>query len=108
MINKYHPDSNKTRKGHLKGQHQGIRSTKQQALNRLVKMEEERVQSKKEPWAQNAGATKLHDIFISIQDLTKSIHTNQTGAFPYTSQQGNRYIIVGIHLDAKNIFLLNL
>jgi hypothetical protein len=37
-------------------------------------------------------------------DLTNEIHTNQTGAFPYTSQQGNRYIMVAIHLDSNYIF----
>jgi hypothetical protein len=27
------------------------------------------------------------------------------GAFPFTSQQGNRYIMVAIHLDANYIFV---
>jgi hypothetical protein len=27
------------------------------------------------------------------------------GAFPFTSQPGNRYIMVAIHLDAYNIFV---
>jgi hypothetical protein len=33
LINRYFPNSNKTIKGHLKGHHQGIRSTKQVALD---------------------------------------------------------------------------
>jgi hypothetical protein len=37
-------------------------------------------------------------------DLSKEIHTDQTGAFSHTSQQGNRYIMVAIHLDANYIF----
>ena len=37
-------------------------------------------------------------------DLTDEIHTNQMGAFPHTSQRGNRYIMVAIHLDANYIF----
>jgi hypothetical protein len=36
--------------------------------------------------------------------LAESIHSNQTGAFPYTSQQDNRYIMIAIHLDANYIF----
>jgi hypothetical protein len=34
--------------------------------------------------------TKTHKAFFRIDDLTYSIHTNQTGTFPFTSQQGNR------------------
>ena len=37
-------------------------------------------------------------------DLTDEIHTNQTGAFPHTSQRGNRHIMVAIHVDANYIF----
>ncbi len=33
------------------------------------------------------------------------IHTNQMRAFPFTSQQGNRYIMVAIHLN-KNYFFV--
>jgi hypothetical protein len=49
--------------------------------------------------------TKTHEAFFRVDDLTDSIHTNQTGAFPFTSQQGNRYIMVAIHLDANYIFV---
>ncbi len=38
-------------------------------------------------------------------DLTEEIHTNQTGAFPHTFQQGTRYIMVAIHLDVNYIFV---
>jgi hypothetical protein len=37
-------------------------------------------------------------------DLADTIHTDQTGAFPMTSQCGYRYIMVGIHLDANYIY----
>jgi hypothetical protein len=49
--------------------------------------------------------TKTHEAFFRNKDLTKSIHTNQTGAFPFTSQQGNRYIVVAIHLDPNYNFV---
>ncbi len=48
--------------------------------------------------------TKLNYIFVRIEDLNKEIHTNQMGAFPHTSQRGNRYIMVAVHLDANYIF----
>ncbi len=49
--------------------------------------------------------TKVHEAFFCIEDLSNLIHTNQTGAFPFTSQYGNRNIMVAIHLDANYIFV---
>jgi hypothetical protein len=85
MIHCHFPDSNKTIRGPLKGQQQGICSTKQKVLDKLVEM----------------AATSLHlatlkapiikhsDIFVRIEDLSDTIHLDQTGGFPYTSQCGN-------------------
>ncbi len=49
--------------------------------------------------------TKIHKAFCRIEDLSNLIHTNQTGAFPFTSQCGSRYIMVAIHFDANYIFV---
>jgi len=38
-LHKYFPDSDETQKGHMKGQRQGIHSTKQKALDHLVDSE---------------------------------------------------------------------
>jgi hypothetical protein len=38
-LHKYFPDSDETQKGHMKGQQQGIHSTKQKALDHLVESE---------------------------------------------------------------------
>ncbi len=68
MIHRHFPNSNKTVRGHLKGQQQGICSTKQKALNKLVEM----------------AAISLHlatlkalivnhsDIFVCIKDLSNT------------------------------------
>ena len=106
LINHYFPDLDKMIKGHLKGQRQGIRSTKQLALDKIIEKEEVRikVEGKGSPFHQ-IPITKTHEVFFRIDDLTDSIHTNQTGAFPFTSQRGNRYIMVAIHLDANYIFV---
>jgi hypothetical protein len=48
---------------------------------------------------------RYYDIFIKVKDLSKTIHANQTGGFPFTSQRGNRYIMTAIHLDANYIFV---
>jgi hypothetical protein len=50
--------------------------------------------------------TKLNDIFVHMEDLNKEIHTNQTGAFPHTSQHSNHYIMVAIHFNANYIFAM--
>jgi hypothetical protein len=47
---------------------------------------------------------KHYDIFVVVYKLLDTIHTDQSGAFPITSQQGYWYIMVGIHLDANYIF----
>ncbi len=39
-----------------------------------------------------------------MKDLNEEIHTNQMGAFPHTSQCGNLYIMVAIHLVTNYIF----
>ncbi len=41
---------------------------------------------------------------MCIKDLSDTIHLDQMGGFPYTSQRSNRYIMVAIHLDANYIF----
>jgi hypothetical protein len=81
----------------MKGQRKGIRSTKIR----------EQVEIKIEPGTEvlpQQPMKKQHDIFVVIYKLAKEVHTNQTGAFPITSQHGYQYIMVGIHLDANYIF----
>ncbi len=98
------PDSDETQKGHMKGQRQGIRFTKQKALDHLVQSEKI-AKIKVEPGTEVPSlAKRFNDIFVRVEDLANSIHSNQTGAFPYTLQHGNRYVMVAIHLDANYIF----
>ncbi len=47
---------------------------------------------------------KHYDIFVVVNKFLDTVHTNQTGAFLITLQQGYWYIMVGIHLDANYIF----
>jgi hypothetical protein len=71
----------------------------------MIKVEEARIKIEGEssPF-RPLPPTKLNNIFVCVEDLNEEIHTNQTGAFPHTSQRGNRYIMVAIHLDANYIF----
>ncbi len=88
----------------MKGQRQGVQSTKQKALDYIVAKEQN---IKIEPDTENAhhAHIKRYDyMFIKIVDLADTIHSNQTGAFSFTSQSSNRYIMVAIHINANYIF----
>jgi hypothetical protein len=92
LINRYFPDLDKTIKGHLKGQRQGIQSTKQVALEIIIKNEEVRIKIEGEssPFHQTP-ITKTHEAFFRIDDLTDSIHTNQTGVPLHISARQHKH-----------------
>jgi hypothetical protein len=99
LISKHFLDSKEMQKGHMKGQRKGVRSTRVKAA----------VAIKIEPGTENSppklfAIKKMNDIFVKLYKLAEMIHTNQTGTFPVTLQQGYRYIMVGIHLDANYFF----
>ncbi len=81
----------------MKGQQNGVRLTKVRAL----------VMIKIEPGTQDPPPhtiKKHYDIFVIVYKLLDMVHMDQTCAFSITLQQGYRYIMVGIHLDANYIF----
>jgi hypothetical protein len=99
LISKHFPDSDETQKGHMKGQRKGVRSTRvKPAIKIKIKLGYEDAPPKL------VTIRKLNDIFIKIYELAETIHTNQTSAFLVTLQQGNWYIMIGIHIDANYIF----
>jgi hypothetical protein len=103
MIRKHFANSDDMQKSNMKGQCQGVRSTKQKALEHILAREQH---IKIEPGTENSPTQiKQHDnIFIQIVDLANTIHLDQTGAFPFTMQYSNRYIMDIIHVDANCIF----
>jgi hypothetical protein len=104
LVTKHFPDSNETQKGHMKGQRQGVQSTKQKALDYIVAKEQN---IKIKPGTENTPHShiKHHDnMFIKVVDLADTIHSNQTGTFSFTSQRSNRYIMLAIHIIANFIF----
>ncbi len=83
----------------MKGQRKGVRSTRvKPACEIKIKP------GTKDPPPKSIGNKKMDNIFVKIYELVEEIHTDQTGAFLVTSQQGYRYIMVGIHIDANYIF----
>jgi hypothetical protein len=83
-VHRLFPDSIETAKGHLKGQRQGIRSTRQKALDKLVETAMVHIKQEHED-SPPSDILRHQDIFFHIEDLSKTIHTDQTGGFPYTS-----------------------
>jgi hypothetical protein len=57
------------------------------ALEKIIKNNKVRIkiEGKDSPFFQ-IPITKAHKAFFRINNLTNSVHTNQTGAFPFTSQ----------------------
>jgi hypothetical protein len=94
----------KQKRVYMKGQRQGVGSTRQKTIDYIVAKEKH---IKIEPGAKNANQSHIkwhEDMFIKIVDLANTIYSDQTGAFPLNSQHGNRYIIFAIHIDANYIF----
>ncbi len=99
LIAKHFPDLDEMQKGHMKGQRKGVRST------RATPEYEIKIKpGTEDPPPKLVRIKKMDDIFVKIYELAEEIHADQTGAFPVTSQQGYRYIMVGIHIDANYIF----
>ncbi len=80
LIAKHFPDSDEMQKGHMKGQRKGVQSTKVKPPAHI----------KIEPTTETSPdltITKENGIFVVIYKFSNTVHTDQTGAFPLTSQQ---------------------
>jgi hypothetical protein len=104
LLNKHFPNSDETQKGHMKGQRQGVQSTKQKALENIVAKEQNIKIKQGTENAPHSHIKQHDDLFIKVVDLADTIYSNQTGTFLFTLQCGNRYIMVATHTDANYIF----
>ena len=89
-VNKFFPESEETQKGHMRGQRQGVRSTKP-----ATEKEDEQVNIQ----------PRQHDIVISIHDMTHTLYTDQTGKFPRTSSRGNKYQMILHEIDSNSTWV---
>jgi hypothetical protein len=71
LINRYFPDSDETIKGHLKGQRQGIRLTKQVALEKIIENKEVRINIEGE-------GSPFHQIPTRLSSASKNSPTPST------------------------------
>ena len=73
-VRSHFPESDETQKGHMKRQHQGVRSTRVQEETEL-----------------NLPAIqKAKDVYLKVYNATETMHSDQTGRFPATSSRGNQ------------------
>jgi hypothetical protein len=90
-ISRRFPESDETQKGHMKQTKQGVRSTKVVNADAVLGF-------------QQKPGVKHKDVHLLIFDATKkSMYSDQTGKFPITSAQGNKYIMVVVELDGNYI-----
>ena len=99
-VHKHFPESDETQKGHMKQQHQNVRSTKvkQNATNNGGGDDDDRDDQIK-------PQTKLKDVYIKIYLANDTVHFDQTGHFPATSSSGNKYIMVLVEIDSNVILV---
>ena len=99
LMSKHYPESVETKKGHMKGPRQGIKSTKVAPNGPPIKTEEE---------GSNTPVydppVKHNDVYFHMWDLSETIYSDDTGAFPYISQFGKKIIMIAVHMDANYIF----
>ena len=97
---KHFPESEEMIKGHNRKIKVGLRSTK-------VKMSKN--EKPEEDEEDNLTKAKRKEIFIKLVDLkdalNNKIFSDQTGAFPYRSSQGMRYVMVVLECNTNYIMM---
>ena len=82
--------SEPTEMGHMDQRRIGIRSTKP-TINEADSME---------PVKQTPKNDRCHHVYMSITDIDGKLYSDQTGQFPITSNRGNCYVVIFMHLTA--------
>ncbi len=90
-VAKYFPESEETQKGHMRGQRQGVQSTKvakptKDALTMLPHQ-------------------KKNDIIIAEFEEKSVMYADQTGLFLAVSSLGNKYVMILHHVDSNSSWL---
>ena len=91
-VQKHFPDADKTQKGHMKKQRQGVRST------RLIDNTSQGTSNHT-----HQVSKKMRDVYIKLHNAAETMHSDQTGRFPATSSRGNQYVMVLVEVDGNYI-----
>eukprot|EP00804_Cyclotella_cryptica_P022984 CCRYP_014977-RA/>CCRYP_014977-RA protein AED:0.29 eAED:0.29 QI:0/0/0/1/0/0/4/0/551 len=92
-VQKYHPDSSETHKGHLNQTRINIHSTKP------IPPPFEEVHSNQ------LRGREVQNIYTKTYQVRNTIFTDQTGHIRVCSQAGNKYIMVMVEIDSSAILL---
>jgi hypothetical protein len=87
-VAKYFPESEETQKGHMRGQRQGVCST------RMTEPTEDK--------PTNIPHHEKGDIFITEHEVKSLMYADQTGLFQAVSSLGNKYIMILHHVDRNS------
>jgi hypothetical protein len=90
-VAKYFPESEETQKGHMRGQRQGVRSTKVADPTKDVPT--------------NIPHQKKNDILITEHEVKSLMYADQTGLFLAVSSLGNKYVMILHHVDSNSSWL---
>ena len=90
-VNKHYPETNETIKGHANQSRMNTRSTKTKPLPTV---DTPALRGKKE-----------RDVYIKVYKPKGTTYLDQTGRFPYHSQQGYKYIMVMVEVDSNAILV---
>ncbi len=90
-VARHFPVSEEPLKGHMRGQRQGVRSTKEKRWDANVMS------------VPVEATPHIHkgDIMIFNYDLKSTMYTNQTGFDPQISSLGNRYVVILHNVDSN-------
>eukprot|EP00804_Cyclotella_cryptica_P001037 CCRYP_008358-RA/>CCRYP_008358-RA protein AED:0.67 eAED:0.67 QI:0/0/0/0.5/1/1/2/0/762 len=89
-VTKHFPESEETQQGHMRGQRQGVRST--------------RPISPSSPRLSTPAPLIDHteDILVNVHD---NLYSDQTGKFPHISSRGNKYQMILYHFNSNSIWV---
>ena len=92
-IAKYYPETTETPKGHLNQVRKNIRSTKPKPRE----METSNTSTLR--------GQKVRDVYTRVYETRNTVFSDQTGAFPWRSRSGNKYIMVMVEIDSNAILV---
>ena len=97
-ISKYVTETQETHMGHMQRIRQNLRSTRKEVALYLQNLETEGISIKQE---NKCGEVYL--VVLDIRIMNSTIYTDLTGAFPVTSERGNKLLYIAYSYDANGV-----
>ena len=92
-VEKYHPETTETPKGHMNQTRKNIRSNKPKHTPLEV------------PNTSKLRGRKVQDLYTNIYKVRNTVFSDQTGQFPTHSKRGKKYIILMVDIDSNAILV---